>query len=293
MKYFSVLLISIFFFAGCKKEEYGNVRQQIKATTSQLKSKAELPKGTQELKYTQFGDFITSITPTSCTGELHVVRFVSDTIGYNDMLTLVMRHPHLGEELVYADFTNNSVITLVPTINGVNTIIQNSDGQGWFFKENVTMKLLWMRMGIKQVIELPSEYTNVELSQFNGMSSQRVGNILTTGILPLNQVVAELSILGDVIEFYFGMTNNTFIDYRYWFENNVQTYAIRSSYYNEWTMTPPQADQTKTYTSTIGFINNNIIQIYAGDDNIPFTSDDIIVLEPRFWEKIYVTVNES
>jgi len=37
----------------------------------------------------------------------------------------------------------------------------------------------------------------------------------------------------------------------------------------------------------------NIIHVYAGADNIPYTSDDVIVFEPKFWERIYVDVDIS
>lgn len=58
-------------------------------------------------------------------------------------------------------------------------------------------------------------------------------------------------------------------------------------------MVPPLPGETKTYITAIGFINDDIIQIYAVADNIPYTSDDIIVFEPFFWEKIFVDVAEN
>jgi len=36
---------------------------------------------------------------------------------------------------------------------------------------------------------------------------------------------------------------------------------------------------------------NNLIQIYAGADNIPYTSDDIFVYAPRFWERLSVNLS--
>jgi hypothetical protein len=35
---------------------------------------------------------------------------------------------------------------------------------------------------------------------------------------------------------------------------------------------------------------NNLIQIYAGQDNIPYTSDDIFVYAPNFWERLSVSL---
>ena len=49
----------------------------------------------------------------------------------------------------------------------------------------------------------------------------------------------------------------------------------------------------KYFAKAFKITNENIIQIYAGADNIPYTSDDIIVMEPKFWERIYVDVTEN
>jgi hypothetical protein len=38
------------------------------------------------------------------------------------------------------------------------------------------------------------------------------------------------------------------------------------------------------------FDTHNLIQIYAGEDNIPYTSDDVFIYAPNFWERIQVSV---
>lgn len=293
MKYLSIFLLSVLLFTGCKKEQYGNLRQQIRCTSEQQVQKDLSLKGTEELRYTQFGDFITSITPGSCVGEMQVVRYHASESWESGMMTLVMRQPHLGEEVVLADFTNHATLSVIPVLNGTN-MLENPDGQGAFYKDTVTFRLLWISMGLRQVIELPTEYTQVELTQFNGFSdySQKTGNILTTTMLPLNQIVGDLSSFGDAMNFYFGMTDSTYAGYGE-ILGNSPSHHIRSSNYTEWTMTPPLAGETKTVVSTIGFVNNDLIQVYAGADNVAYTSDDIIVLEPKFWERIYVQVTEN
>lgn len=299
MKYLSILMIVVFLFGACKKEKYGNTRQKLRVTTdafsTKLKSsKLKLLRNEQELRYTQFGDFITAITPTSFIGELGVVRFYADTINggidAGSFMTLVITDLHAGEEPVLADFTNNATISVIPVING--DVYMNPDGQGASFRENVTFKILWISMELKQVIELPAEYTNIQLNQFYPLFSQKVGNILTTELKPLYEPVSSLSELNNGLTIYFGMTDSTYIEEGSMLGNARGRY-IRSSQFKTWTMTPPLPDETKTYISTIGFVNDNIIQIYAGADNIPYTSDDIIVLEPQFWERIYVDVTEN
>ncbi|MFO7657086.1 MAG: hypothetical protein R6W78_08465 [Bacteroidales bacterium] len=56
-------------------------------------------------------------------------------------------------------------------------------------------------------------------------------------------------------------------------------------------MTPPLGVKTKTVVSTLGFIIDEIIHVYAGIDNNPYTDNDVIVFEPKFWERIDVDVN--
>ena len=138
-------------------------------------------------------------------------------------------------------------------------------------------------MNLKQVITLPTEYSDVHLIQFDiagGSFAQQNGNIITTDIFPLNQIVEELKVFCPSMWIVFGGTENTYIDSCQIIEGLCMppTYQIKSSKFSEWTLTPPLPDQTKTVVTTLGFNNDNIIHVYAGADNITFTSDDVIVL---------------
>lgn len=299
MKYLSVLIIAAFLLGACKKEKYGNTRQKIMVTTDAISSKLKPSeqkslKSEQQFRHTQFGNFISTITPTSFIGELGVVRFYADTINggidAGSFMTLVMTDPNAGEEPVMADFTNNATLSVIPVLNG--DLFMNPDGQGASFREDVTFRLLWISMGLKQVIELPSEYTNIDLHQFYPMFSQRTGNILTTQIRPLFEPFSGMEDMGNGLTIYFGMSDSTYIKEGFMLDNASARF-VRSSQFKEWTMTPPLPEQTKTYISTISFINDNIIQVYAGADNIPYTADDIFVFEPKFWERIFVDVTEN
>lgn len=289
MKYLFFIIVGIFLFLGCKKEKYGNTRQKIRVTTDAYNGILKSSQKVNEYTYTQFGDLITTITPSSFIGELTAVRFHDDTI-HGNLGGSFMTIAGLSVGNISVDFTNNATVSVIPVING--DLIENPDGQGASFREAVTFKFLWVGMGLKQVIELPAEYTNVQLNQFYPGFSQRVGNILTTELKPLYEPINELSQLNNGIAIYFGMTDSTYVTEGTILGNSWSRY-IRSSHFKEWTMTPPLPEQTKTYISTIGFPNENIIQIYAGADNIPYTSDDIIVMEPKFWERIYVDVTEN
>jgi hypothetical protein len=295
MKHLTILLICTLLLVGCKKEKYGNVHQQIRATSSQLSEKVTPLKGAQELKYSQFGDFITSLTPSGFVGDLYAARFVTDSIVSNDvnMMTLAIADLQNGIDPLSADFSNNATIPVIPVLNGVNTIVTNEDGQGTFFKEDVTFKMLWLGMELKLTVTLPEAYTDVSLNQFQGISdhSEKQGNVLTTSLGPLNQILGIPALNSNGLTIYFGMTDNTFFSDGSMMGNAPGVF-IRSANYTEWTMIPPLPEETKTYVSTIWFVNDNIIHIYAGADNIPYTEDDIIVLEPEFWERIYINVSE-
>jgi hypothetical protein len=288
-----IFFIGISLLAGCKKEDYGSVKQEIKCTSENLTLKSvKSIKSSQELRYSQFGEYITSLTPGSFIGELGVVRFHAENDDFSSKMTLVMRQSNSGEEPVYADFSNNSTISVVPELNG--DMMTNPDGQGGFFRNPVTFKMLWISMGLRLTMELPEEYTSVSLNQFNYPSelAGKNGRSLTTTLTPLNQTVSELAELGHTINFVFGLSDNTYISKESFLA--VPPYPhVRSSKYTQWTMSPPLEDKVITYVSTIGFVCDDIIQIYTGADNIPYTNDDIVVLEPKFWERIYVSVDEK
>ena len=289
MKQIFVLLF-VFLFAGCEDNKCGNVKQQLRLTTDQQKQSSTSIKSEQELYYTQLGDFITSITPTSFIGEFDWFAYYYMNANEDYMSLIDLNH----NEGFSADFSNNSTISVIPILGG--SVYPNADGEGGYFKHDVTFKKLVIQMNLKQVIELPIEYKDIHLIQFDidgGSFAQQNGNIITTDIYPLNQIVEELKVFYPSIWIVFGGTDNTYIDSCQIIEglSMPPTYQIKSSKFNEWTLTPPLPDQTKTVVSTLGFNNDNIIHVYAGADNIPYTSDDVIVLEPKYWERIYSNVN--
>ncbi len=292
MKNVLFILFIVFIINGCDKEKYGSMHQKIKVTTEALVLRAASSTSVQEIQYDQFGDYIMSLTPTSFIGELGVVRFHAENDDFSSKMTLVMRQSDNGEEPLFVDFSKNATISVVPELNG--DIIGSDNGEAGFFKDPVTFKLLWIGMGLRLTVELPVQYTNVTLNQFNNISdrAEKNGISLTSTLTPLNQVVTELAELGNTINFVFGISDSTYISKETFLA--VPPYPhVRSSKYTQWTMSPPLEDEVKTYVSTIRFNTDNIIQVYAGADNLSYTNDDIIVLEPKFWERINVYVEEK
>lgn len=63
---------------------------------------------------------------------------------------------------------------------------------------------------------------------------------------------------------------------------------IRSNKYTPVTVKMPLDGETIVMYSTISFNTENLIQVYAGMDNIPYTFDDIFVYAPNYWERLNV-----
>jgi hypothetical protein len=281
MKQLLIILLIGILFIGCEKNKYGNVKQQIRFTSEIPLKKTNLRKSSNELRYTQFGDFITSITPNSFVSVVGPARYFSST-GNSDFIALI--GGSTGNETLTADFSINSTISVIPTL--CCNVYDNPDGQGGgYFKNDVTFKLFFVQMRLNPVIELPVEYSNISLRQFTGQNQQS-GRILSTDYSNLNKPVQELNVLGQEMKVYFGKADSSYIC----FENPLPDYNtgvhLRSSNFTEWTLSPPLGTEIRTIVSTLYFFIEDIIHVYAGTDNIPYTSDDVIVFEPKFWERI-------
>ena len=296
-------------FFGCKKDKYGNLVHKIKYTSAK-ENNGKSNNSTDELHYTQFGDYITSVTPSSFSGAFGMIRFHGITPSDNHPVSMILIQSYSIGDVGLADFTNNAEITLTPTLSGPFVNI-NSDGTGGCFKEDAVLKFLQISIdNFKQVVELPVQYNGVNLSQFNGQyyhgnyssDSVKIGNILTVDMYPLIWKIDDTSqFYTHPLSFYFGMTDVTALyttGLNLPFPSSLNQNQnldmpipfVWSNKFTEWTLKSPSNKETITITSTIGFDNENLIQIYAGADNIPYTSDDIIVYAPNFWERIYINV---
>jgi hypothetical protein len=322
MRTIAIIFLTFLLFAGCNKDKYGNLVHKMKYTSSkELNMKAG--KGlADELHYTQFGDYITSVTPSSFIGEFDLIRIYGVAPNDHDsgnppvFMTLILSNS-MEDNVRFADFSNNAEITLTPGLSGP-LVRSNSNETGNCFKVDAIFKLLQINLyDIKQSIELPVQYNGVNLSQFNGQYSHyqysndlvKNGNILTVDMYPLtgrrldgvSQIKpSDTSPFTGPITFYFGMIDKTTLystgpSLQYPSSLNQQNGEMSvpfvwSNKFNEFTLKPPVYGETETIITTIGFDNENLIQIYAGADNIPYTSDDIIVYAPNFWERIYIKV---
>ena len=79
-------------------------------------------------------------------------------------------------------------------------------------------------MNLKPVIELPAEYSNVNLINFQ---TQQNGKILTTNLFTLNQAVEELRVFKQSIDIYFGQSDSTYISFDLPFSDYGRPFSIR------------------------------------------------------------------
>lgn len=315
MKNISIIILVSFLFAGCKKDYNGKVNYAVQYSASNHLRKAPVNMNTKNnIYYTQFGDFITSVTPSSFMAKINLLRLYGNSTndGLLSMMTLIGPTHGLGD--FNADFSNNAKVFVTPALSG-NMVNGNSDGTGGYLKDVVVFKLLLAGIqNLKQVAELPVQFNGVNISQFNQQyfqnryfsDSVKNGNILTIDMFPL---IANVNVSVDIfkrpMDFYFGLIDSTalyntndpitqpasLLEGNNYFE--MIPPLIWSNKFNQWTYEPPVNSETISIVCTISFDTDNLIQIYAGADNIPYTQDDIFIYAPYFWERISIEVQSN
>jgi len=254
--------------------------------------------------YSQFGSYITSITPGKFSAKLNIMCY-QDYWDYRDKATHMISYidghdndPNY-EIALFADFSNNQEVSVTPILYSTDLI------DGIFKQKEVTFNYFnFVPYYLFQEVDLPVQYNNISLTQFNGgvnveysYDSGR-GNILLKAQDPsfLNPLFGQKS--NNPCGWVFGSTDSTFLFNQegaeispsadYPFGNNTRAPVIRSNKYDPVTVTMPPEGETIEMYSTISFDTQNLIQIYAGNDNIPYSSDDIFVYAPNYWERVNV-----
>jgi hypothetical protein len=301
-----VLLVLI----GCKKpEDTIFVPGKINATVNYLGNSGKSSVKSNNLKaadlenlYTGFGDYIMSITPNKVSAKFYCIRYAEDLSGHN-MMEIINNNLPPYDPLRYADFTNNSSVSMVPSLGG------DLINEGASFAQSVEFK--YLTFDIKNIyleIQLPQEYISIDvLDQFNYPDNLpddewELYCTLTNNILNARHRLFLLPIFGNPQSspstIVFGGTDSTYllnvvsdvhnIPYNTPYHGNR---IIRSKNFNTITFDPSvSANKTTLITATLSFDYNNLIQIYAGTDNIPYTKDDIFLYEPNFFDRLTVNV---
>lgn len=295
-------------FACTKRKDptpgnFGKVNSKIQYS-SVAHNKNSVKKNSDTI-YTQFGDYITSITPSVFRAKFHTIRYQDNYSGQSSIELIVNELP-ANDPLRYANFSDNSSVTMVPTFWG--DLRCSDDNSSCYFANATQLLYFYFRLQyFIQEVELPQQYASLPfLYQFSFSDSvdENQGNwgSLTNNILKTksSNFLYKLYTDAPIPDLYvFGNTDSTF---QYLVDVPGQTidnpmggsgvgyYIIRSNKFSTFSFIPPSATETKTYTTTMSFDYNNLIQIYAGEDNIPYSQDDIFVYAPNYWERLSITV---
>lgn len=313
-----VYFLIIIFLIGCRNQG-GKLVCSMKynlAKTQQVSPQTKAYSPTD--RYTQFGDYITSITPSKFIIKFLDLRLCSTWENQNNNLAIIDNNNFAWTSADrIADFSNNGIVNI--TIDGT-------------VSEDVTMiYLVSIPMFYYQEFELPAQYANFTIEQVGssttnnlpylfsggpnidyptanaGIGGVKEGLIVKCSNNALTAPIFDATWL-DKTKFegfpeiphttVFGNTDSTFI-YNSVLVNKQPTkddplaqggYIIRSNKFNSITVHGIPEGETETITGIMTFDTANLIHIYAGKDNIPYTSDDIFVYAPKYWERLSVNL---
>jgi hypothetical protein len=285
--------------SGCDKA--GTIHHKVRYTTTAGDMKSSESKSDD--LHTYFGTYITSLTPHYFGAKMNVMCY-QDHWNHQDesahMISYIDGHDNdpAYEIALYADFSGNKEVAIEP-------ILYSTDKwEGVFLIDEVTMNYFcFVPYYMELEVELPGEYVNVGLSQFGEdlTYDNQSGKLLLKTTTQRFEMPVFLIMTGkkDLSPFgyVFGGTNSTWV-----YNVNGETIAdpdnypfsdidrpvVRSNKYTPLTVQMPEPGENFEMYSTISYNTSNIIQIYAGGDNTPYTSDDIFVFPPDYWERINV-----
>jgi len=321
MKKAFYLIVLVVFFTSCNKNndvkrQGGNIAINMTYRSgNSLKSPGirgtEVKAGikNQETQYyTGFGDYITSITPTAFIGKFLDMRLqnmqVGDTI-WNYGLALIDGNYPPDSPKRLADFSNNATVNFAPDMSKFPS------------QQNSTFNIfVFIQMFFYQEFELPAQYEKITDLKYlyygnptisfdgNYIGGTRNGLIMKGNDDPfITHIFGSLngdtwSLANKPHSYAFGSTDSTFI-----FKSDGKCSIndplgqsgniVRSNAYQAISLPAVPEGETRTINGTLTFDTNNLIQIYAGADNIPYTYDDIFVYAPNFWERMSVNINAN
>lgn len=283
---------------SCKKEKSGNMDFSMHYTTQTDVFKTDV---VPDSLYTGFGDYITSVTPSHFSGKFRMLGF-QDAVNPQDNTTHMLLYIHGNmtpdDPARTAVFSNNAVVSFSPDLRGIQ------DDHAMFTGEQINFFYFYFDIiYFYQEVALPPQYDTVNIAMFNvnycneqlWSDSVKVNNVLKIKHCPLIYNIFDVS-NGWPEAYVFGNCDSTFVynlehnevpnSVNYPFGGSTILPIIRSNKYQLVTVNTPTGGETVKMISTVGFDTQNLIQIYAGADNIPYNSDDVFIYAPNYWERI-------
>lgn len=301
----------IIFFAGCSKEG-GKLVWNMTYSLANEKGIANNSKAAIiNDRYTNFGDYITSVTPTRFVAKFLDLRLCSIWGDQRNNLSIIDGNlPWTSTDRI-ADFSNNNTVNININKNIGNDIdmIYLVSIPMFYYQEFVLPEQYYnfiIEDGIDDRIHflkyLNFAGKNIDYPSANaGIGGIKEGLLVKGSDNPLMAPIFDDNWAGFNGNFpevphitVFGETDSTFI-----FHSNGASLddplgsggdIIRSNKFNPITLHAIPDGETKAVKGTMTFNTTDLIQIYAGADNIPYTNDDIFVYAPKFWERLSVSL---
>ena len=294
-------------FLGCNEEGLDVKFRTIYGSSIPMHNvnKAKLLQKSFPDPFYQLGDLVQTISPTKVTAKINTIRYIDRKLtepGTQTMVELISVNWPIDDDRRLADFTNGNMVEVIPQMWG------NIDNDGWFVEDTIRLRYL---------IILPDQFTfefeyPAELPMYPAYglpqdALKRIGNNVTCDMhYFLYRIKNPAYDYGHGIflkGFVFGGTDSTYITTQSQSENTndvfdfvsmAQPHSVaRSGNYKAPLLTPPSKGQSKIITTYIAFDSKNIIQQYTGYDNIPYTNDDVFVLEPNFWDRFKIDIDQN
>jgi hypothetical protein len=294
MKKLIYIILVIIISCSCNKNKTGEVLYNINFTTTEIQSMNK--RSYSEPLYTQFGSYITSLTPYKLTARIWTVGYIDKVLDRTNNSANMLQYIEQNSEKLsfndssrYVDFSNNNIVSFDPVIYGrVNNDSQFEDRQIDF------RYFYFIPINLYQEVQLPDQYQNIHINMFPAYNT--VGNILKINHYEMLREVFPKANVTNNLYFIFGNSDSTFVVNKngesVGFSENCPiaepgtSLVIRSEKYSNMIFNTPPEGETVIMNGVLSFNTQNLIQVYAGADNIPFTGDDIFVYAPKFWERI-------
>ncbi|HOS83283.1 MAG TPA: hypothetical protein PK199_00055 [Bacteroidales bacterium] len=305
MKIQVLLIVSLIVFTTACHKEGLDVKFRTMYGSGLLKKLQVKSESTSESMYEQYyeyGDFIQYISPSKVTAKFNSIRYVDrkeSQAGMQTMVDVISVNWPSDDARRFADFTNGSTVEVIPQMWG------NIDNDGWFVEDTIRLRyLLILPDAFKFEFDYPAELPMYEYNTWPNIF-KRTGNTVICDmhyLLQRTQHQAYDYEYGIFLKgFVFGGTDTSFIATQSQSAADIfdlismaQPHSVaRSGNYECPILTPPVKRQSKIITTYITFNSENIIQHYAGYDNIAYTSDDMFVLEPKFWDRFDVIIEQN
>lgn len=313
MKKLFCLFVVLLLLSGCKKEG-GQLVCTMTYNVPNTKNSELNIKSKNDLKndhYTQFGDFITSITPDRFLGKFLHMKLSNQFLSEWELnIDFFDNHLDIADPIRLADFSNNSTVVFTPEEVNVR-------------EDALLHYFMLVCIYFYQEFELPEQYEDFsgnDLQYFNfdggigsnfdgyAVGSEKIGCFvrashenLMAPIFDPNWVGFDGSYPVTAHHYIFGNSDSTFVFYpEEQPERSVDNpmadynvYIVRSNKYTPITIKRIPEGETRTIRGIMSFNTTDLIHIYAGADHIPYTADDIFVYAPYFWERISVILEYS